>query len=646
MKLTNTLPLGIFLLCFSLFFSCASSQAQTYKPNKKALGYFTEGKEHLNWGHYKQAEEALLKAIDKDDEYLEAYYTLGNLYEEQREYKKAYELYNRIVQSSMDFPLEVYFRLAKTSFAMGKFHEADLFCEQYKMINRMSPSRKEELTKLKENIAFAKVASKEKVAFNPVALNKNVNSEHKEYFPSMTADDAELYFTRQLPGPDGTLQEDIYMSKWEGDWMPAQRVPNINSENNDGAHSISADGRKLFFTRCEFNGGFGGCDIFMAEKIGDKWGKPALLPAPINSKFKETQPNISADGKTLFFVSSRQEGAYGHLDIWMSELQEDGKWGTPKNLGNKINTPYSEQRPFFHPDGKTLYFSSDGHPGFGESDMFYTKLLDNGQWSKPKNLGFPVNSAFNELGLYVSLNGTKAYIASDRFGERLAFDIYEFMMPEAAAPERVVYVKGHVRDEKSNEGLSAKIDFYDTQKQEKVESVNTDKENGKFLICLPYGANYAAKVSKPGYLYHSESFLLKDAEMKNYSLEIALKALAEGKEIVLKNVFFEVDKYDLLDESETELSSFSEFLKDNSNLIIEISGHTDSTGTETHNIELSKNRAKSVYQFLISQGIEKNRLSYKGYGSSQPIAKNNSPEGRALNRRTQFKVLEIKTKKP
>ena len=642
MKSINILPFGILLLSIALIISCASTQAQTYKPKKKALSYFTEGKEHLNWGRFDEAEEALKKAIDKDENYLEAYYELGNLYEDLREYKKAYDLYNRIVQSSMNFPLEVYFRLAKTSFALGKFHEADLFCDQYQMINRMSPSRKEELRRLKSNIAFAKVASKTKVAFHPKALNENVNSEHKEYFPSLTADESELYFTRQFPGPGGVLQEDIFVSKWFGDWAPAQRVPNINSENNDGAHSISADGRTLFFTRCEFEGGFGGCDIFMASKIGDKWGKPVLLPAPINTKWKETQPNISADGKTLYFVSGRKEGSYGNLDIWKSELQEDGKWGKPENLGRQINTPYGEQRPFIHPDGKTLYFSSDGHPGFGENDMFFTRLQNDGTWSKPENLGFPVNSAFNELGLYVSIDGSKAYIASDRFGERLAFDIYEFQMPEAAAPDRVVYVKGHVTDEKTNKDLAAKIDFYDTQKKEKVESINTDKENGMFLICLPYGANYAAKVSKPGYLYHSESFLLKDAEMKNYSLEIALKALEEGKEIVLKNVFFDTDKYELLSESETELTTFAQFLKENESLVIEISGHTDSIGTEAHNTELSENRAKSVYEFLIAQGIDKTRLSYKGYGSSQPIADNSSPEGRAINRRTQFKVVEIK----
>lgn len=636
------LLLPFFLLLINLLFSCQSTSAQTYKPKKKAFAYFNEAQEHVNWGRFDEAVEAYKKAIKKDENYLEAYYALGNLYEERRYYQEAYELYNDIVQSSQRFPLEVYFRLAKTSFAMGKFQEAELFLDQYAMIDRMSPSRKEEMRQLKENIAFAKEASKKKVAFHPKALNSNVNTEHKEYFPSMTADGAELYFTRQLPGPDGILQEDIYVSEWQGDWMPARKLPNINTPDNEGAHSISADGRHLYFTRCEFEGGYGGCDIFVAHKIGDRWGQPQILAAPINSKMKETQPNISADGKTLFFVSDRKEGGKGHLDIWKSELQANGKWGAPVNLGNTINTPHSEQRPFFHPDGKTLYFSSAGHPGFGESDMFFSRLQEDGSWSKPKNLGFPVNSAFNEAGIYVSLDGSKGYIASDRFGERLAFDIYEFMIPQAAKPERVVYVKGHVKDAETDKGLKAQIDFYNTANEKKVESVETDRENGEFLICLPHGKNYAAKVSKPGYLYHSESFLLKGAELRNYSLEIALKALEEGKEIVLKNVFFDVDKYELLPESETELKAFAQFLKKNEKLVIEISGHTDSTGSEKHNKTLSKNRAKAVYQFLIDQGIDQNRLTYKGYGSEQPIADNITPEGRALNRRTQFKVIEIK----
>lgn len=642
MKAITNFYITLFLITISFLFSTENAFSQTYKPNKKALLYLNEGKNSLGLGHYKEAEEFFKKAIDKDENYLEAYYELGSLYESMRYYDKAYQLYNDIIQSSLKFPLEVYFKLAKTSFAIGKFSEANLFIEQYRMIDRMSPSRRKELEKLQNNIAYATKASKKKVSFHPKPLNENVNTEDKEYFPSLTADGAELYFTRQLPGSSGMLQEDIYVSKWQGDWMPAQKLPLINTFDNEGAHSISADGRSLFFTRCEFQGGFGGCDIFVSYKTGDRWSKPVILPEPINSNFKETQPNISADGQTLYFVSDRKEGGFGHLDLWKSELQENGKWGKPVNLGKTINTPYSEQRPFFHPDGKTLYFSSEGHPGFGESDMFYSKLKEDGTWSKPKNMGFPVNSAFNEAGIYVSLDGSKGYIASDRFGERLQFNIYEFIIPDEARPDHVVYVKGKVTDEESNKGLSAKIDFYDTDIQKKIESINTDSENGNFLICLPYGANYAAKINKPGYLYHSESFLLKDTSMQNYSLEIALKALKAGKEVVLKNIFFEVDKHELLEASKTELTEFAEFLKENNSLVIEISGHTDSTGTESHNQKLSENRAKSVYTYLIETGINQSRLTYKGYGSQQPIADNNTPEGRGLNRRTQFKVLEVK----
>ncbi|MCD6556038.1 MAG: OmpA family protein, partial [Bacteroidales bacterium] len=421
----------------------------------------------------------------------------------------------------------------------------------------------------------------------------------------------------------------------------------LNTRGNEGAQSISADGKLLFFTSCEYAKGksahgktYGSCDIWLSHKIGSKWSKPKNLGHQVNSKYWESQPSFSADGKTLYFASNRP-GGKGKIDIWKTEMQKDSTWNQPVNLGDNVNTPGEDQSPFIHYDNKTLYFSSTGHSGMGKSDLFFTKKDKTGHWQKPVNLGYPINTFEEEISLTINAKGNKAFFASSKNSEFGGLDIYTFDLPVNDRPEQVTYIEGIVYDKETTDKLYSRIKLINLKTNKEVAVTSSDQLTGKYLICLPAGADYAFNVSKTGYLFFSENFSFENTEdtLKTYHFDIPLSPIKKGKKTILKNIFFDTDSYTLKAESETELQNLLQFLKNNPAVRIEIGGHTDNTGSEAHNKQLSENRAKSVYNYLIENGIGKNRLIYKGYGSTFPIDNNKTEEGKQNNRRTEFKIL-------
>lgn len=333
------------------------------------------------------------------------------------------------------------------------------------------------------------------------------------------------------------------------------------------------------------------------------------------------------------------------MDIWVSHLDEEGNWGEPKNLGPTVNTPLDEQRPFIHPDNQTLYFSSDGHPGFGNDDIFLSRKNDKGGWETPVNLGSQVNSYENEEGLYVSLHDSKGFLATDRVPTSdpyvRDYDIYYFVLPPELAPKQVTYVKGRVTDANTDRFIAAEINFIDLGSRELINRSWSDEKNGEFLLCLPVGRDYAMNIGKEGYLFYSQHFSLKKIPPgQTYTLDAELHAIETNGSVALRNVFFETNSAKLDDKSIVELNILVKFLNKNPAIKIELQGHTDNTGSESYNLQLSRDRAKSVYDFLLAQGISKSRLIYAGFGSEQPIASNETEEGRAMNRRTEFRVVE------
>ncbi len=632
---------------------------QTYSQtlstkNKKAIEYFNKALTFYNAYKYDKAIYWSEAALKKDAKFIEVYYLLSDIYGELKQpVRKTLMLKKAIVIAPQKSTL-AYYTLIKTELSIGKYKDA----KRHTLALQKYDTEKKYASKITYFLKIANFginAMENPVNFKPINLGENINSEYNEYLPAITADEQTLIFTRLITNGkryyDGSpqLQEDFFISeKKDNKFTLAKAIGEpLNSQGNEGAQSLSADGRTLFFTSCEYERGksyhgksYGSCDIFISHKVGDNWSQPENLGATVNSKYWESQPSFSADGKTLYFASDRP-GGKGKIDIWKTELQEDNTWAKPINLGDSINTKGQDQSPFIHYDNKTLYFASNGHIGMGKQDLFMAKIDTSGKFTEVKNLGYPINTWDEEVGLTINANGNTAYFASSKKSEFGGLDLYTFELPKEIKPNKVTYVKGIVYDAESVDKLEAKIKLINLSSNKEIAQAISDKETGEFLICLPIGEDYAFNVSKEGYLFYSETFSLSKSSdnIKVYRFDIPLSPLRKGQKTILKNIFFDTNSYELKKTSYPELEKLFQFLQKNKNIKVEIGGHTDNTGNETHNKKLSLNRAKSVYDYLIKKGIMANRLRFKGYGSSMPIDKNNTEKGKQKNRRTEFKVL-------
>jgi outer membrane protein OmpA-like peptidoglycan-associated protein len=453
-----------------------------------------------------------------------------------------------------------------------------------------------------------------------------------------------LIFTRRL-GPGGADDEDLVVSRKTatGRWgIPESISDNINSTSNEGTCSISADGRRLIFTSCIGRQGYGSCDLFESRKIGNEWTTPKNLGPNVNTSEWESQPSLSADGRTLYFVSDRRAGI-GRRDIWVSTLNEKGVWTKARNVGKPINTVYDEISPFIHANSRVIYFASNGLTGFGGYDIFYSAKDTTNNWSNPVNMGRPINTNEDQFSLFITADGKKGYYSHEEArpqGYSVSY-IYEIEIPEEQQVKaKTSYVRGIVRDKQSKIPLSAQIELIDLKTNETESLVESDSVTGQYLFVLTEGSEYALYVNKKNYLFQSLNFNYSEAKnSKPIVLNIDLEKALEGTTSVLENIFFDVDKYDLKPKSKTELQKILKFLQDNKTIRVEISGHTDNTGSAVYNKQLSQKRAQSVYDYLIQNGISGQQLVPKGYGSEQPIADNTSEEGKQKNRRIQFKII-------
>ena len=639
----------IFLL--SLSFCMAQLPPGEYtSKSKKAISLFENAIKHYNARNDEKAKEELRKAIEKDPLFIEPHLLFAQIYTEAKQSEKAIAEYSKALEINPKFDKRIFFNLANLEFSIGKYEDAKRNYEVYLKNNNINPDVRD-LSELNiANCNFAIEAIKNPVPFAPQNMGAAINSKLDEYFPAITADDQTFLYTRNNRNEKTPLQEDFLISnKIDGAWGAAELLGNgINTSGNEGAPAISADGQILFFIACiEMDGtygpnrkGFGSCDIFYAQKVGENWSVPYNAGKTINSKNWETQPSFSADGKTLYFVSSRP-GGIGGPDIWYATLNQNGSWGTPINIGKNINTPNKEESVFIHPDGKTLYFSSNGHIGMGKLDIYVVRKDKNDEWGKPYNLGYPINTHNDENSLLVNGAGKLAYYASSREGGLGGLDLYQFDLYDAIRPERITYVKGKVYDAKNKKPLGAHFELIDLETAQQVVVSDANTGNGEFLVTLPIDKNYALNVSHNGYLFYSANFSLKGLtdNSEPFKMNVPLESLDTGNIVELKNIFFETAKFDLKPESKVELNKLVTFLTVNKTLRIQLSGHTDNIGDKKTNQLLSQNRAKSVYEYLIANGIDLNRLTYIGYGDTKPKVKNDSEINLAINRRTEFKVI-------
>lgn len=628
----------VFFLSVLFFLSVSVLSAQERQlstTSKEAIKQYALANQSIDDRLYDDAIDHLQKSIKEDNNFIEAHALLADVYRVKWKYKDAIEQYRKVITINPEFNRSIYYKLGDCEVHDAQYAEAQQHLEKYLAYPNVQGQTKYIAEKFLNDCKFSIEAIQHPVPFKPINMGQEINTADDEYLPTVTADESTLIFTRKINN-----NEDFYKSvKVNGKWQKATYLSDqINTpQYNEGAQSITQDGKVLFFTGCNRPDGLGRCDIYISQKKGDDWGKPFDISPPVNTTGWESQPSISSDGRTLYFVSNRK-GGYGGYDIWKSTLTEKG-WSDPENLGPNINTSMDEQSPFIHPDDSTLYFCSNGWPGLGGMDLFVSRLGKDGKWQKPVNLGYPINSSGDENGLSLTANGSYAFFASNKLNGQGGFDIYTFELPPALRPHEVTYVKGTVHDAVTKQPLEAAVEIIDLERNKPVYEDYSSADLGDFLATLTTGKNYGLNISRDGYLFYSANFSLIGHENKNpFNIAVLLQPIAVGNKVVLQNIFFDTNKFDIKEESKPELQKLIDFLNQNPKIHIEISGHTDNVGNDQLNQTLSENRAKQVYQYLIANGISQDRLSYKGYGKTQPITTNDTEEGRSKNRRTEFKI--------
>ncbi len=672
----RNLLLALFILATA---SCSTAQMTYSSKNKKAIALYEQGRSEpgrsvdpkTHGPNYAAGIALLEKALEKDPAFWEVHMVEAEMYIELNQPHKAIEHYRKAlaINPNPTSGGSTYYYLGTLEYGVGEYENAVKDLTTFTQSKGAHPDNIAMAKQLINDCAFAIEAMKNPNQFKPINLGPGVNTKDPEYFPTITVDGKTLLFTRliddkRVAGPY-QKQEDFYVSNLStfNTWETAVPMPkNINTVNNEGAPTIAADGRTLIFVACSDESGInygenrkgkGSCDLFYTKRLGNQWIDPTNLPGAINTSSWESQPSLSADGKTLYFVRKvMTRGGRPDSDIYSSTLKDDGTWDTPVRLPNTINTPYMEESVLIHPDGKTLYFSSKGHPGMGGLDIFVSRMDENGVWGKPENLGYPINTSADENSLLVSADGEIAFFASDREGGFGDLDIYYFVMPEKFRPVKTVYFDGLVFDAVTKKPIQGKFSLVNIKTGKEVIKSEADPVTGAFTVSLPINEDYALSVSYPGYTFFSQNFNMTLADnQESFHMDVPMVSVSNTvNPVTLKNVFFDLGLATLRPESYVELNKLRDFLKANPALKIEIGGHTDTRGDNAENQKLSEARAKSVKDYLIQQGIETARLSSKGYGETMPIysdeaiakmpTEKEKEKAHQENRRTEYKIVK------
>jgi outer membrane protein OmpA-like peptidoglycan-associated protein/tetratricopeptide (TPR) repeat protein len=615
------------------------AQYDPEKVNKKAMKLYLQAMEKALYDDFPEGIRLLKEAVRIDAKFADAILSIAGMYGEMKRYDSAITYYERA--RSID---AVYFKEYNLPYSIniagkGEFEHALTAVDEFLSIPDLNEQSLKAANYRKKSYQFALDYAKEKLVgdykFEPRNMGDSINSPVSEYYPTITLDGKNFIFTRRLD-----RNEDFFGASLEGNsWTKARGLTgNINSSFSEGAQNISQDGQILIFTGCNFPEGMGSCDLYISYLTPDGWSTPENLGFIINTESWESAPSLSPDKRDLYFASNRP-GGYGASDIYVCRRLPNGRFSEPENLGPEVNTAGEESCPFIHADNQSLYFTSNGHPGYGGDDLFMVKKGPKKTWGKPVNLGYPINTIENEGSLIIAADGKTAYYASDRSDSRGGLDLYTFELRTDLRPAKTLWVKGNVFDKKTKKGLPSAVELTDIATNETITKLQTD-EKGNYLITLPVGRDYAFNVNRKGYLFFSENFpLSQKSPDSTYAIDIPLQPIEANATIVLKNIFFETKMFDLKPESTTELDKVVQLLKDNPTLKIEISGHTDNVGKPEDNLKLSEARAGSVVKYLVTKGIVATRLISKGYGASVPVAPNINDEGRALNRRTELKVI-------
>ncbi len=498
---------------------------------------------------------------------------------------------------------------------------------------------------------FAQEAMRHPVGEAPQRLSAPLNTFKYQYFPALTADNRFLLFTGR---PQASSGEDLYVSRQGKDGTMSDPVPispAINSSYNEGAGTISGDGKTLVLASCDRPKGVGNCDLYISRRTGNNWSPPQNLGPSVNSVEWDSQPSLSADGRTLYFTSTRR-GGQGQEDLYVSTLQPDGTWSAAQNLGTPVNTAGKDMAPFIHASGTTLYYVTDGLIGMGGLDVFRSeKSPTNGLWSDPRNLGYPLNTFENEASLFVSSDNERGFCSRSRAAQEppggyklireKPVELFGFSVPNPVkARETSTYTQGRVFDAVTHKPLRAEVKLYDVETDVLTQFVTSDPEDGDYTVVLNEGHQYAMYAAADKYLLKSLSFDYSNQHSFNpQALDIYLEPVRSGKSMVLNNLFFDNNKFNLQPQSRTELNRLIEFMRQYRDVQIEVSGYTDNVGTTEANMTLSQRRAQAVTEYLAGHGIAVSRLRAKGYGAAKPLADNDTEAHRRINRRIELHIL-------
>jgi len=608
----------------------AQTNTQVSKRFEKQL---EEAKELYSVLEWDAAERELVDLTKKAPEYAEAWLLLAQMGVETENQDMAYRAFNKLTSIDPKKYKKLFAELAKIEYDMGNYIKA------HDHLHKARVPYHDPSFRLHDRLHFA--INQIRVGRNhdkPVSLG--INSYDDEYFPSLTVDGKSLVFTRQERdslGKGRPGQEDLYESLYTDSTFSEARIfpQPITTPGNEGTQSVRQDGRLMFFTACKRPDSKGGCDIYVSRKQDGFWDIPVNVDYPINSRYWESTPFLTLDGRSLFFSSTRP-GGFGGMDIWVSQWSPDGGWSEPVNAGPSINTSRDELAPYVHGDGKSIYFSSSGWVGMGGQDLFVA-VKKGKKWTKPVNLGYPVNSNKEEMGISFHFQNNLALFSSNR-DSASGRDILKFYLPDSLAPKQLAMVSGEVLNARSKKPISA-IVLVQNQEGELISRVESDPGTGKYMIGLPVDEDHRFVVNRQGFLFYS-AYLPSDSlhPGKSFDWDILLEPLTLGSKVVLRNVFFDTDSFTIKKESFPELLELVDLLSSSSQTNIEIGGHTDNTGDYNYNLNLSKARAESVRKFLVSQGVDPVRLTAAGYGPDEPIAENDTEQGRADNRRTEIKI--------
>ncbi len=652
--------------------------------NKKAIKKYEYGLIKLKSRLSKdktEAYKALLEATKIDDKFFPAFYELAeiNMFKAafaediptvQRYNNKAVKYYESSIkgcESYMNYDAQ--YKLGYIYYNKLEYEKALEYLSVFVKngMNNKSYSRGQKMYNHCEK--YIELITKP-VSFSPVKI-EGVSTQSDEFLPLISPDGEFIFYTRKYQ----KHKKGELTSKYVNEFTYSKRTNDLSEHNpkfstgfimpppfnngaDQGAISISIDNNNLYLTICKDvrrrsgSGKYTNCDLYVSHFVDEQWTEPQNLGPNINGRYTwESQPSISADGKTLYFASMRptnigfdvNNSQTYNVDLYYSEKDKNDKWLPAKNLGKVINTEGNEKSPFMHSDSQTLYFSSDGREGIGGYDIYYSQKNDKGIWSTPKNIGYPINTAKDEVGLIVSTNGEKAYFSSNKIGDGKGYDIYSFDLYEEARPKRVLFAKGKLADANGNIIAGAKIEVKST-KTNKITSGLVDSSTGKYAIAVAVEDNeeFLMTVKKEDFAFTSAYLKPKTEELLTAPVKInfEMKPIEVGAEVEIKDIHFASNSSLFDKESMFVLNSFVEFLEDNPRVKIEIQGHTDNIGNPKANMELSKERAKAVRDFLILMGIDSTRIvAYKGFGQSKPVASNNTIEGRAKNRRTEFVIV-------